>query len=96
MVRLTVKLRGHTEAPDWSRGRKLSSRARGDTTALHGPLQRLLDGMGHPLSLGSVHAKYWHALERVEHVPDGILSTKICQVPQKGGTPPKGFQTLAA
>jgi hypothetical protein len=29
--------------PDWSRGRTLSSSARGDTTDAHGPLQRLLD-----------------------------------------------------
>jgi hypothetical protein len=36
--RLTVKLR----APDWSRGCTISSRARGDTTDFHGPLQRLL------------------------------------------------------
>src|SRR5207302_4642519 len=41
---LRVKLRGRTEAPDWSRGCTLSSRTRGDTPALHGPLQRLLDG----------------------------------------------------
>ena len=40
--RLTVKLRGRAEAPDQSRGFTLSSRTRGDTTALHGPLQRLL------------------------------------------------------
>jgi hypothetical protein len=39
---LTVKLRGRTQAPDQSRGRKLSSSARGDTTDSHGPLQRLL------------------------------------------------------
>jgi hypothetical protein len=39
---LTVKLRGRVEAPDQSRGRTLSSRARGDTTEHHGPLQRLL------------------------------------------------------
>ena len=30
--------------PDWSRGRTLSSRARGETTDSHGPLQRLLEG----------------------------------------------------
>jgi hypothetical protein len=42
-VRLTVKLRGRTQAPDWSRGRTLSSSARGDTTDSHGPLQRLLE-----------------------------------------------------
>src|SRR5205807_142023 len=30
-------------APDQSRGRTMSSRAHGDTTELHGPLQRLLD-----------------------------------------------------
>jgi len=41
---LTVKLRGRPEAPLKRRGRTLSSRARGDTTAPHGPLQRLLDG----------------------------------------------------
>jgi hypothetical protein len=40
--RLTVKLSGRAQAPDWSRGRILSPRARGDTTEFHGPLQRLL------------------------------------------------------
>jgi hypothetical protein len=40
---LTVKLRGRPEAPDWSRGCTLSCRTRGDTTDVHGPLQRLLD-----------------------------------------------------
>jgi hypothetical protein len=43
-VPLTVKLRGRTEALIKRRGRTLSSRARGDTTDCHGPLQRLLDG----------------------------------------------------
>jgi hypothetical protein len=44
--RLTVKLRGRPEAPIKCRGRTLSSRARGaDTQAVHGPLQRLLDGI---------------------------------------------------
>src|SRR5580658_10924814 len=43
-VNLTVKLRGRAEALDQSRGRTMSSRARGDTTEHHGPLQRLLDG----------------------------------------------------
>ena len=42
--RLTVKLRGRATEPDWSRGRNISPSARGDTTELHGPLQRLLDG----------------------------------------------------
>jgi hypothetical protein len=41
--RLTVKLRGRAQAPDWSRGCKLSFRTRGHTTDSHGPLQRLLD-----------------------------------------------------
>jgi hypothetical protein len=40
---LTEKLSGRAQAPDWSRGRILSSHARGDTTELHGPLQRLLE-----------------------------------------------------
>jgi hypothetical protein len=35
-VRLTVKLRGGTTRPDWSRGCTLLSRTRGDTTELHG------------------------------------------------------------
>jgi hypothetical protein len=43
--RLTVKLRGRAEAPDQSRGCTLSSRTRGETTASHGPLQRLLDAL---------------------------------------------------
>src|SRR5437899_489206 len=36
---LTVKLSGRAQALDWSRGRILSSSARGDTTDFHGPLQ---------------------------------------------------------
>ena len=39
---ITVKLRGWPQPPDWSRGRTISSRARGDTTERHGTLQRLL------------------------------------------------------
>ena len=38
-----MKLRGRASAPDWSRGCTLSSSTRGDTTELHGPLQRLLE-----------------------------------------------------
>jgi hypothetical protein len=38
-----VKLRGRLTTPNQSRGRTISSRARGDTTVVHGPLQRLLD-----------------------------------------------------
>ena len=41
---LTVKLRGRTQAPDQSRGCTISASARGDITAPHGPLQRLLGG----------------------------------------------------
>jgi hypothetical protein len=40
---LTVKLKGRAEAPNQSRGRTISPRARGDTTEHHGPLPRLLD-----------------------------------------------------
>ena len=40
---LTVKLRGRPWEPDQSRGRIISSRARGDTTMPHGTLQRVLD-----------------------------------------------------
>ena len=40
--RLTVKLRGRPQTPNWSRGCTISSSARGDTTDVHGPLQRLL------------------------------------------------------
>jgi len=40
---LTNKLRGRTTAPDKRRGRTLSTGARGDTTAFHGPFQRLLE-----------------------------------------------------
>src|ERR1700688_195505 len=43
--RLTVKSRGRPEAPDQSGGRNLLSRASGDTTEPHGPLQRLLGGV---------------------------------------------------
>ena len=42
-VPLTVKLSGRTQASDRSRGRILFSRARGDTTERHGPLQRWLE-----------------------------------------------------
>jgi hypothetical protein len=44
---LTVKLRGRAEAPDQSRGCRLSSRTRVDTTENHGPLQRLLGASLH-------------------------------------------------
>src|SRR5204862_7993857 len=40
---LTVKLSGRTQASDRSRGRILFSRARGDATERHGPLQRWLE-----------------------------------------------------
>src|SRR5947207_2627781 len=50
-IRLTVKLSGRTQASDWSRGRTLSSRARGDTAEHHGPLQRLLEVRPHRLPL---------------------------------------------
>lgn len=40
---VTVKLRGRAMAPDWSRARMLYSRARGDTTALHGPSNDEMD-----------------------------------------------------
>jgi hypothetical protein len=46
---LTVKLSGRTQALDWSRGRILSSRARGETAEYHGPLQRLLGVVINPL-----------------------------------------------
>jgi hypothetical protein len=48
---LTVKLTGRALRPDQRRGGTLSCRARGDTTGLHGPLQRLLDGIRTPLSV---------------------------------------------
>src|ERR1700733_298226 len=57
---LTVKLRGRTQAPNWSRGRTISSRARGDTTDSHGPLQRLLE----PIHLLSVTT---YPASRVSH-----------------------------
>jgi len=41
---LTVKLRGRAEAPDGAEGAQFLS-ARGETTAPHGPLQRLLDAI---------------------------------------------------
>jgi hypothetical protein len=41
-VRLTVKLRGRTEAPDLEPRAHNVFRAHGDTTEHHGPLQRLL------------------------------------------------------
>ena len=53
MWQLTDELRGRPEAPDQSRGCTLSSRARGDTTERHGPLQRLLDGKAEARSLES-------------------------------------------
>src|SRR6267143_1960293 len=41
---LTPRLSGRPETPDWSRGCRLSSRTRGDTTELHGPLQAVVRG----------------------------------------------------
>src|SRR5205823_2319091 len=41
---LTVKLNGRAEAPDWRRGRTISSSARGaQPPAHHGPFQRWLE-----------------------------------------------------
>ena len=40
-----MKLRSRPQPPAWSRGRILSSRARGDTADSHGTLQRLLDDL---------------------------------------------------
>jgi hypothetical protein len=37
-----VKLSGRAQGPDQSRGHTISSSAHGDTTELHGPLERLL------------------------------------------------------
>jgi len=43
-VPLTVKLNGRAEAPDWRRGRTISSSARGaQPPAHHGPFQRWLE-----------------------------------------------------
>ena len=44
-----MKLRGRAMTRDWSRGCTLSSRARGDTTDFHEPLQRLLERMSRSL-----------------------------------------------
>src|SRR3984885_10098285 len=44
-VRLTVKLRGRTEAPHGAEGAKSLSARGAKPQAHHGPLQRLLDGM---------------------------------------------------
>src|SRR5207244_3153218 len=44
LCRLTVKLNGRAEAPDWRRGRTISSSARGaQPPAHHGPFQRWLE-----------------------------------------------------
>src|SRR5262249_57394453 len=69
--RLTVKLRGRPEAPDWSRGCKLSSRTRGDTTDVHGPLQRLLDGTA--------------VLARGRAKPRKVRSKKLKEQPEQKG-----------
>src|SRR5262249_36773700 len=55
--RLTVKLRGRSMPPDQSRGRTISSRARGDTTEHHGTLQRLLEGECHHCARGNKGAR---------------------------------------
>ena len=58
--RLTVKLSGHVRAADWSRGRTLLFRARGDTDDLHGPLQRLLGaGISQKIRRKPLHDT-WH------------------------------------
>ena len=61
--RLTVKLRGRPKAPDWSRGCTLSCRTRGDTTDVHGPLQRLLD------VAMSTHCKSWTEVTKAPSWP---------------------------
>jgi hypothetical protein len=68
---LTPRLSGRPEAPDWSRGCRLSSRTRGDTTELHGPLQAVVRGTaavlprrpGHLALTHRAHARNSH-LER--------------------------------
>src|SRR5260370_779480 len=58
---LTPRLSGRPETPDWSRGCRLSSRTRGDTTELHGPLQAVVRGTcvavhrRHPVPLAQSH-----------------------------------------
>ena len=60
-VPLTPRLSGRPETPDWSRGCRLSSRTRGDTTELHGPLQAVVRGTAvtakrsHPSHLALPH-----------------------------------------
>ena len=51
MCLLTVKLRGREVDSDWSRGRTMPLRARGDTTTRHDTLQRLLGGNTNGLPL---------------------------------------------
>ena len=54
-LRSNEALRARRARREMRRGRTLSSSARGDTTAYHGPLQRLLDrrveGRTHTLNL---------------------------------------------
>ena len=54
-VRSTEALQAVPMRPDWSRGRTISPSARGDTTAPHGPLQRLLGGTLNSFTQQTVH-----------------------------------------
>ena len=74
--RLTVKLRGRATEPDWSRGRNISPSARGDTTELHGPLQRLLDGIAHVAN----HTYHRHHHSRQDgHRPQVLIREILSQ-----------------
>src|SRR5437588_9101309 len=64
--RLTVKLNGRAEAPDWRRGRTISSSARGaQPPAHHGPFQRWLEDA---LNKSTVRARH---LQRKPKLTDG-------------------------
>src|SRR5207302_9240894 len=66
LSRLTVKLNGRAEAPDWRRGRTISSSARGaQPPAHHGPFQRWLEDA---LNKSTVRARH---LQRKPKLTDG-------------------------
>ncbi len=62
--------------PGWSRGRTIFPSARGDTTELHGPLQRLLDGIAHVAN----HTYHRHHHSRQDgHRPQVLIREILSQ-----------------
>src|SRR5215470_5327503 len=90
---LTVKLSGRPLTPDWSRGLTMSLSARGDTSAPHGALERLLCGISGEVVKDVLR---WHDFTRLDSrlecsLDRGLRWKAILfeALSRKNGKPPK-------